>query len=330
MAQRAEFDKIELFLVRVLHTLITERSVSRAALRLHSTQPAVSAQLKRLRELTGDALLVRTGNAMTPTETAIELAAAAARLLGEAQHMFSPRARASGFDAAASDALFRVAASDYLDPLFLPRLVAHVKRAAPGVRLELMPLSSDFDYRRHLAAGDVDLVIGNWLQPPGELHLGRLVSDEIVCLVSERHPVARGSGARAWTVDKYLGCEHVAPMPLHPGAAGVVEEHLHAMGLARRIVVRASHFSLIPLMVADSLLVLTTGRLFCSRYVDTLPVRIVRCPVPFPALTYYQLWHDLTHASAAMRWFREQVRDVARSLAGVGMPRRDAAAARAA
>ena len=58
MTQRADFDKIDLYLIRVLHTLITERSVSRAALRLHSTQPAVSAQLKRLRELTGDPLLV--------------------------------------------------------------------------------------------------------------------------------------------------------------------------------------------------------------------------------------------------------------------------------
>jgi hypothetical protein len=67
-------------------------------------------------------------------------------------------------------------------------------------------------------------------------------------------------------------------------------------------------------MVADSLLVLTTGRLFCSRYVDALPVRIVRCPVTFPPLTYYQLWHDLTHGQApAMRWLREQVRDVSRS-----------------
>ena len=330
MTQRAEFDKIELFLIRVLHTLITERSVSRAALRLHSTQPAVSAQLKRLRKLTGDPLLVRAGNEMTPTETALQLVGPASRLLQEAEQLFGRRARTSGFDATQSDAMFRVAASDYLDPLFLPRLVAHVKRVAPGVRLELMPLSNDFDYRRHLATGDVDLVIGNWLQPPGELHLGRLISDEIVCLVSEHHPVARSAGTRAWTVDKYLACEHVAPMPLHPGAAGVLEEHLNAMGLERNIVVRASHFSLIPLMVADSLLVLTTGRLFCSRYVDTLPVRIVRCPVPFPALTYYQLWHDLTHASGSMRWFREQVRDVARELGGAGMPRRSAAAARAA
>jgi len=85
MAKRADFDKIELLLVRVLHTLITERSVSRAALRLHSTQPAVSAQLKRLRELTGDPLLVRAGNDMTPTETALQLVGPAANLLHEAE-----------------------------------------------------------------------------------------------------------------------------------------------------------------------------------------------------------------------------------------------------
>lgn len=321
MVKRAEFDTIDLYLIRVLHTLITERSVSRAALRLASTQPAVSAQLKRLRALTGDPLLVRTGHQMQPTETALQLVGPATNLLHEAERLFGGGARRQPFDASASDATFRVAASDYLDPLFLPALVAQVKRLAPGVKLELMPLSHDWDYRRHLATGEVDLVIGNWLQPPGELHLGRLISDDVVCLVAEKHPAV----GRGWTVDKYLACEHVAPMPMHPGALGVIDEHLAAQGAQRSIVVRASHFSLIPLMVADSLLVLTTGRLFCSRYVDTLPVKIVRCPIAFPPLTYYQLWHDLTHAAPSMRWFREQVRDVARQLSGRALPAKEAA-----
>ena len=115
-------------------------------------------------------------------------------------------------------------------------------------------------------------------------------------------------------------------MPFHTGvrgaAPGVIDEHLAALGVTRDVMVRSAHFSLIPLMVAQSLLVLTTGRLFCSRYVDSLPVRIVRCPVPFPALTYYQLWHELTHASASGRWLRDQVRDVARNLPGHGMLQR--------
>ena len=326
MVERPNFDKIELYLIRVLHTLISERSVSRAAMRLHSTQPAVSAQLKRLRALTGDPLLVRTGRTMLPTAAALELLEPARRMLSDADRLFSQHSRQRGFDPLTSTATFRIAASDYLDPLFLPALVAHIKKAAPLVRLELLPLSSEFDYRRSLAAGQVDLVIGNWLKPPEELHLGPLMADEIVCLVAEDNPVARAASARAWTVERYLACEHIAPMPLHAGlqgaAPGVIDEHLASLGLARSITVRSAHFSLIPLMVAQSLLVLTTGRLFCSRYVDALPVRIVPCPAPFPALKYYQLWHDLTHASPSGRWLREQVKGVARNLASHGMPQR--------
>jgi len=315
MTPHAEFDKIELHLIRVLHTLITERSVSRAALRLQSSQPAVSAQLKRLRALTGDPLLVRAGNAMTPTAVARELVAPAASLLQDAERLFSQRARREGFDPLSSTTTFRIAASDFLDPSFLPELVLQLKRQAPRVAIELLPLSGDFDYRQALARGDVDLVVGNWLAPPGELHLGRLLTDEVVCLVAADHPTLRGGAGRGWTVEKYLACEHVAPTPNYRGARGVIDDHLVDLGLSREITVRSGHFSLIPPMVAGSRLVLTTGRLFCSRYVGTLPVRIVRCPVAFPPMAYYQLWHDLTHASAALRWLRERVRDVARALA---------------
>jgi DNA-binding transcriptional LysR family regulator len=323
MARREEFDKIELHLVRVLHTVITERSVSRAALRLQSTQPAVSAQLKRLRELTGDALLVRAGTAMAPTATALALLQPAAELLQRADRLFSSHARAQAFDPASAETVFRIAASDYLDPLFLPELVARLRTRAPGVRIEFQPLSREFDYRRCLAAGEVDLVVGNWLEPPGELHLGKLITDEIVCLVAEGHPAGRG---RDWSQARYLACDHVAPAELHPGAVGVIDQHLAALGLARRISVRSAHFGLIPLMVAQSLLVLTTGRQFCSRYVDVLPVRVVRCPVEFPAMSYYQLWHDLTHNAPAQRWLRDQVREVALALGDHAPPQRAARA----
>jgi DNA-binding transcriptional LysR family regulator len=320
MTGDAAFGKIELHLIQVLQTLISERSVSRAAMRLGSSQPAVSAQLRRLRALTGDALLVRAGNGMTPTETAMQLLGPATTLLREANHLFGVRSRQRSFDGATSEATFRIAASDYLDPLFLPEIVAHVQRLAPLARLELLPLSGEYDYRRRLAAGEVDLVVGNWLRPPGELHLGRLISDEMVCLVAADHP----AGGRSWSSERYLAAEHIAPMPFHGNAPGVVDDHLASLGLVRSVAVKSAHFSLIPLMVAQSRLVLTTGRLFCSRFVDALPVKIVRCPIAFPPLTYYQLWHEVTHASAASKWLREQVREVARNLAGHGLPGRAA------
>lgn len=313
MSLRTDFDKIELQLVRVLHTVITERSVSRAALRLHSSQPAVSAQLARLRALTGDALLVRSGAGMTPTPTALALLEPAGRLLQDAEALFGKRSRKSAFEPATASLRFRIAASDYLDPLFLPELVALLQRSAPGVQLDLQPLSAEYDYRKSLARGEVDLVIGNWLQPPEELHLGRLLSDEVVCLLSTEHPMAKSNG-RGWTVEKYLACQHLAPMPLSAGQPGVIEQHLASLGLTRAVSVRSAHFGQLPQMVARSLLVLTTGRLFCSRYLNELPVKILRCPVAFPPMSYYQLWHEQSHAAAPMRWLREQVREVARTL----------------
>ncbi len=315
MASGSAFDKIELSLIRAFHTVITERSVSRAALKLHSTQPAVSSQLKRLRGLMGDALLVRAGNGMAPTAVALALLPAAAQVLQGAQALFGGHAAAQVFAPELASHSFRIAASDYLDPLFLPELVARVRASAPGVMLDLLPLTRDYDYRGHLARGEVDLVIGNWLAPPEELHLGRLISDDIVCLVAADHPAVRAP--RRWTPEAYLASAHIAPTPLHAGGVGVVDDHLKTQGLLRNIVVRCPHFGLAPAMVARSNLVLTTGRQFCSRYIGALPVRIVRCPVVFPALAYYQLWHELTHASPAVRWLREQVRDVARGLVAV-------------
>ena len=94
----------------------------------------------------------------------------------------------------------------------------------------------------------------------------------------------------------------------------MIDEHLESLGLARNITARCAHFGLIPAMVASSLLVLTTGRQYCERFTAQLPVKILPCPVDFPRLTYYQLWHERTHASASAKWLRERVKAVALSL----------------
>ncbi|HEX5685629.1 MAG TPA: LysR family transcriptional regulator [Ideonella sp.] len=314
MTQPPDFANIDLHLVKVLYTVVSEQSVSRAALRLGSGQPLVSAQLRRLRALTGDPLLVRAGAGLAPTDTALALLAPAERLLREAETLFGPARPGRAFEPARATLTMRIAASDYLDPLFLPGVVARLQQLAPQARLELHPLSAEFDYRRKLAAGEVDLVVGNWLEPPDELHLGRLSSDEVVCLVAADHPAVKNP--RGWTTARYLDSDHIAPTPLHPGARGVIDEHLALQGLERRITVRCAHFSLAPQMVSQSRLVLTTGRQFCQRFVGgQASLRIVKCPVAFPPMAYYQLWHERTHVSAAQRWLREQVRDVARELA---------------
>jgi DNA-binding transcriptional LysR family regulator len=300
-------DKIDLHLIRVLNTVLTERSVSRAALRLGMYQPAVSAALKRLRALAGDPILVRAGAGMVPTDAGLRMIEPSASILRAAGMLFSD---ARGFDAATAQSTFRLAASDYLDPLFLPQLVAQLKAQAPGCPIEIHPLSAESEYRAHLAEGRVDLVVGNWAAPPDDLHLARLFGDEVVCLVAQDHPAVR----RGWDAASWLEAEHLAPMATHPGAKGVIDEHLAALGMTRNITVRCAHFGLMPSMVASSLLVMTTGRQYCARFAGLLPVKILPCPIDFPRMLYYQLWHERTHASNAAKWLRERVKSVAASL----------------
>jgi DNA-binding transcriptional LysR family regulator len=301
------FDKIDLHLIRVLHTVLVERSVSRAALRLGMYQPAVSAALKRLRELAGDPLLVRSGAGMVPTVAGLRMVKPAADILRAAEMLFSD---ARSFDPVTTRHVFSLAASDYMDPTFLPQLVIQLKAQAPHCGIDIHPLSADADYRHQLAQGQVDVVIGNWLKAPDDLHLGRLFGDEVVSLVARHHPAVK----RGWDTEAWLAADHVAPMPTHPGARGVIDDHLASRGLVRRIVARCPHFGLIPAMVAGSLLVLTTGRQYCERFVGALPVQILPCPVDFPRMMYYQLWHERTHASNAGRWLREQIKGVAAAL----------------
>ncbi|MES2242748.1 MAG: LysR family transcriptional regulator [Pseudomonadota bacterium] len=307
MKDQALFDKIDLHLIRVLNTVLTERSVSRAAIRLGMYQPAVSASLKRLRELAGDPLLVRSGAGMVPTDAGLRMIDPSARILRAAEVLFSD---ARGFDPATATSTFSLACSDYMDPLFLPQLVAQIKNQAPLCHVDIHPLSGESDYRTRLAQGEVDIVVGNWPAPPGDLHMARLFGDEVVCLVAKDHPAAR----RGWDSASWLAAEHVAPTPTHPGAKGVIDEHLDKLGLQRNITVRCPHFGLIPAMVASSLLVLTTGRQYCERYTGALPLKILPCPVDFPRMMYYQLWHERTHASASAKWLRDRVKTVASAL----------------
>jgi DNA-binding transcriptional LysR family regulator len=299
------FDKIDLQLIRTLHTLLIERSVSKAALRLGQQQPAVSTALRRLRELTGDPILVRSGPGMVPTDAALQMLAPAAQILQSAEQLFLP---ARAFDPAQAREVFRIAASDTLDPLFLPAVVARIKSQAPHCQVEVHALSAQARYAHDLGQGVVDVVIGNWAEPSEELHRAQLLEDEVVCLVSERHPAVR----RGWTEADWLACEHIAPTPAYPGWRGVIDEHLDRLGKTRHIAARCAHFGLIPRMVASSLLVLTTGRQYCERLLQgpgAVPgLLVLACPLSFPAMVYYQLWHERSHASVSGQWLRQQVK----------------------
>lgn len=298
-------EPLDTHLLRVLYLVLQERSVSRAADRLGITQPAVSSALKRLREITGDELLVRTRNGMTPTERAEGLIQPTRAALDAIDSIL---VQAEPFDPVKSKRVFGVGAPDYFDAFFLSNLIDRFRRAIPNGRLNVRPLSLDIDFERLLEEGELDVVVGNWPNPPEYLRTSPLFDDEVVCMMSDRHPLARKGEI---TADDYIKAQHLAPVRYAGGVRGAIDDHLHKLGIKRDIRISLPYFHVAPYVLTSTDLIFTTGRRFAAHYAKFLAIRVVPAPLDFPPLRFYQLWHERTHAAPAARWLRELVAIVA-------------------
>jgi DNA-binding transcriptional LysR family regulator len=302
---------LDLHLIRILYLLLVEKNVSRVALKLNQPQPSISASLRKLRELTGDPILVRGARGMVPTQHGEGLLKPAKRILDEAESLFVRKAPFQPEDATRT---FHIAAPDYLDARFLPNVVALLRRGSPGSKVVIHALGPGQDYLRMLSDGDMDLVIANWDEPPAHLHISKLFEDPIICTMRADSPYARRTAPDAMTLEDYLDLPHVAPTQMLPGYHGVIDAHLERLGLQRRVAVESPYFGVIPYMLTQSDLVLTTGRQFIRAFEKTLPLKSFTVPVKFPPMRFYQLWHQRVHQSTEHKWLRDQVSSAARAL----------------
>lgn len=300
-------DPIDSYLLRVLVSLVTERSVSRTAIRLNQSQPAISKALNRLRGIYGDPLLVREKGGMACTDRALALREHARRALAEMDAML---AGAEQFDAALSQQAFRIGSPDFMVVSFLADAVERFCRDAPRARLVVQPLVADFDYERALAQGELDVVIGNWPEPPQHLHLSLLLEDDLVCLTSSNDPRAE----RGLTREQYLAARHVVPLSYSPSQRGVVETHLASLRVSRDARVVVPYFELAPYLLVNTDLVFTTARHFAVHFARMLPLTISAAPFDFPCMRFYQLWHERSQQSSPHRWFRGLLTEAARRM----------------
>ncbi|MBL8377767.1 MAG: LysR family transcriptional regulator [Burkholderiales bacterium] len=305
-------EALDVHLLRVLHTVVTEASVSRAADRLEISQPAVSAALKRLRDLTGDAILVRTRSGMAPTARALELLSHASRALNGIDAIIQLGQK---FDPATTVRTFCIAAPDYLDLEFLPRLIGRVTHLAPNAQLSVRPLTADVEYERQLEEGEIDLVVANWPNPPPYLRSSPLYDDEVVVMMRAGHPLA---AAATLAAADYRSADHLAPTRYAGGVRGSIDGHLASVGVERTHRVALAYFNQVPFVLERTDLLFTTGRRFAESCLRVAPLTIRRAPLGFPPMKFYQLWHERTQDAPAARWLREQVaasvrEDVARA-----------------
>ncbi|WP_241130504.1 LysR family transcriptional regulator [Achromobacter xylosoxidans] len=289
----------DLNLLLTLDVLLTECNVARAARRLHLSPSAMSRALARLRDTTGDPLLVRAGRGLVPTPRAQELREQVSRLVQEAQGVLRP---AELLDPSRLSRHFTLRTSDGFVEYFGPALIALAQREAPGVRLRFVQ-KPDKD-SAPLRDGSVDLetgVIGAASSP--EIRTRALFRDRFIGVVRAGHPLARGKVTAA----RYAAGQHVL-VSRRGLDKGPIDEGLRALGLAREIAVIVAGFSDALSLARGSDLIASvperhTGNLRAGMHSFALPVEV-------PALAVSMLWHPRMDADPAHRWLRECVRQV--------------------
>ncbi|WDD96514.1 LysR family transcriptional regulator [Burkholderia sp. FERM BP-3421] len=305
---------LDIWLVRVLRTLLLERSVTQAALRLNQTQPAISTALRRLRETLNDPILVRGKAGMVPTEYGASLLDAAQRALREVDFIATPHGE---FDPARSRRTFRIAAPDYLNDFFMPTLIARFRTAAPHAHLEIDSLNPALDHAAALDSGALDLVVGNWPKPDPHFVRDDLFADTVVCLMRADHPLA----AAPLTREAYAGAAHLAPTPYTGAKRNAIEIGLARAQLTRRVVATLPYFGLAPQVLLQSDLIFTTTRRFAAHYAQLLPLVVVEPPVPFPRIKCYLLRHPQPDRPTDIDWLATLMAEVSAELTARGRRR---------
>lgn len=281
--------------LRLLEAIADTGSLTSAADVVGLSQSAASHSLARLRKACGDPLFVRAGHRMLPTPYGEQVCEAARQALRALRDGFrGPRS----FDAATSRRIFTVYMSEAGQLVVLPKLLAHLRDVAPGVRIHVIRVPED-NPGDALAVGEVDLAIGHITTMTTGFHRRTLFSEKYVCIASSENPRFR-SGI---TLDGYRAALHA--IADNSGMAhGIVDHALAVRGIKRQIGLVVPEFLALPYVLHGSDMVATVPQRVAERFAQLLPIRAMPMPIKLDSYEVLLLWHERAHADAANRWLR--------------------------
>jgi DNA-binding transcriptional LysR family regulator len=293
--QKRNLRGLDLNLLVPLQALLEERSVTRAAMRVHLSQPAMSRAFERLREAFSDDLLIRSGKKYALTPRAAALLEELTLLLPKVESLWQRKP----FSPATTTGSLKLAMTDQMTILLLPELVATLSQEAPNVDVQLVPWQhSSF---RDLAAGQLDLVVSP-ITAPFPLVVERLLPDRFVCLVSRNHPHRK----KSFSLTEYLAEKHIV-LEVQPGQQTLVDRPLSELGKRRKAALRLPFFVPAVEALEKTLLLLTIPERLANR-MDPRKTRLVEAPKEIPP--YYQTmsWSDRLNTDPLHSWFRDCLR----------------------
>jgi len=298
-------------LLVTLDVLLAEGNVTRAAQRLRLSPSAMSRALARLRETTGDPLLVRAGRGLVPTPRALELRERVSQLVQDGEAVLRP---AEKLNLKQIVRTFTLRTSEGFVENFGPDLIARVGEEAPGVRLRFVQKPNKDS--APLRDGAVDLETGVVEKTTAlELRVQALFRDRYIGVVRKGHPLSKGK----ITPSRYAAGRHIC-VSREDRDKGPIDEALRPFELERKVVTIVGGFSTALGLARASDLIASvperhTGNLRAGMHSFPLPV-------PVPEFTVSLLWHPRLDADQAHRWLRGHVRNICgRSTEGLIRPK---------
>tara|TARA_B100000767_G_C19762635_1_gene535942 strand:- start:180 stop:1127 length:948 start_codon:yes stop_codon:yes gene_type:complete len=309
--------RIDLNLLVYLNTLLKERSVSRAAEKLGITQPAMSNALRRLRDLLGDPILVRTSSGMTPTERAKKMEPLVVEALSRAELALQP---VDQFDPSTSVRTFRIMASDYIESTLLAPLLGRLNQLAPNVTLDVLtPSDASFS---DLERGDIDMAINRFDHLPDSFHQKSIWRDNFACLMGTNH-----SSLDSLTLDAYLESQHIwvsktgigvgtGMSPKHSQKLGWVDEALADIEKKRKITLFTRNYQVSNYLLNSKELIATLPMRAALLWRNTPGIHIAKPPFPIVPIEIKMAWSPVLHHNIAHKWLREEIKTLAASVKG--------------
>ncbi|CAM3633895.1 HTH lysR-type domain-containing protein [Bordetella sputigena] len=288
--------RLDLNLLVTLDALLAEHNVTRAAERLHLSQPTVSVQLARLREIFGDPLLLPGPRGMRPTARADELREPLRQALEALNQAVAPT---RPFDPALADQTWRVAATDYGGSTILLPALAALRAAAPDMRLAMLGLNPPA-LARQAEQGDVDLAFHISAGAPAALRSRPLFVERYVLAGRKGHPRLK----RRPTLAQFCKLDHAIVSADGGGFQGVTDAALARLGMARRVALSVPHFLFLASVLASTEMV----ALVPSRLVrGNSALQVVEPPLEVAGFEMVMLWHERLHRDPAHQWLRDVI-----------------------
>lgn len=294
--------KVDLNLLVVFEVLLRLRSVTRAAEALGMSQPAMSLALNKLRTALGDPLFVRGSRGLSPTPRAEQLAIPVQHVLDQIKNDVL---RQPSFDPATTERTFTFNMADVGELVFLPRLYAHLRAVAPGANIRTVS-TPPAQLAEAMESGEVDLAVGYFPGLQGAaIYQQRLFGHSFVCILRKDHPL---TGAQI-TKKQFLEAQH-AVVHQEGKSHELFEEALAAQSLRRRVVLSIPHFLAIPLVIAESDLIVTVPYAIGVSFAKMANLKLLRPPIEVGPAEVKQHWHVRFHHDQVNRWIRGVVAEL--------------------